>query len=442
MFSTGTVKHFVRRPSGKGGKPVGNGFGEKLRAERLERGLTQAELGKDLYSPSYISLLETGRREPTAEVIEELARRLELAPKALEAWSQPITVSDAEYVLAGLYARQAWDLRDYQLAASHAAAAAKIALEGKNTSAWWNMTYMQAECLMKQGNLQECQRIIQHLLEHPMATESVGLGVRARQMLAAVCHGQGQLSVAVEHAMEAVRLSAQLPKNSTIIIGAHRALIGALAESGRLDEAWKYCQAMIDHVDELSMSQLAGEVAWVVGNVAFMRHDYTEGVKHHERAARLLSPANDIELWARFNKASAAVRLSSGIVEPETLSSIERAELAFSIVGGTKSDELEVAFIRARWLYLTGDIVAAVEKLREIHAERASLAKHTAGEVSLLLGKSLKAAGESEEALVHLEEAQKAFSAAGAADRVQQAMDAVLEIKLAQQRAAAAAKAS
>jgi len=421
---------------------VGNGFGEKLRAERLERGLTQAELGKDLYSPSYISLLETGRREPTAEVIEELARRLELAPKALEAWSQPISVSDAEYVLAGLYARQAWDLRDYPLAASHAATAAQIALDGRNTSAWWNMTYMQAECLMKQGNLQECQRIIRHLLEHPMATESVGLGIRARQMLAAVSHGLGQLSAAVDEAKEAVNLCSQLPKGSTLIIGAHRALIGALAESGRLDEAWKYCQDMNENVDEHSMSQLAGEVAWVIGNVAFMRHDYQEGIKHHERAARLLSPANDIELWARFNKASAAVRLSSGIVEPETLSSIERAELALSIVGGNKSDQLEVAFIRARWLYLTGDIVAAVEKLREIHGERASLAKHTAGEVSLLLGKSLKAAGESEEALIHLQEAQKAFSAAGAADRVQQALDAVLEIKLAQRRAANAAKAS
>jgi transcriptional regulator with XRE-family HTH domain len=421
---------------------VGNGFGEKLRAERLERGLTQAELGKDLYSPSYISLLETGRREPTAEVIEELARRLELAPKALEAWSQPISVSDAEYVLAGLYARQAWDLRDYPLAASHAATAAQIALEGKNTSAWWNMTYMQAECLIKQGNLQGCQKIVQHLLEHPMATESVGLGVRARQMLAAVCQGQGQLSVAVDHAMEAVKLCARLPRGSTLIIGAHRALIGALAESGRLDEAWKFCQDMNDHVDEHSMSQLAGEVAWVIGNVAFMRHDYPEGIKYHERAAKMLSPANDIELWARFNKASAAVRLSSGIVEPETLSSIERAELALSIVGGNKTDQLEVAFIRARWLYLTGDIVAAVEKLREIHAERSALAKHTAGEVSLLLGKSLKAAGEAEEAMVYLEEAQKAFSAAGAQDRVQQALDAVLEIRLAQQRAAAAAKAS
>ncbi|HJW01221.1 MAG TPA: helix-turn-helix transcriptional regulator [Arthrobacter sp.] len=420
---------------------MGNGFGEKLRAERLERGLTQAELGKDLYSPSYISLLETGRREPTAEVIEELARRLELAPKALEAWSQPISVSDAEYVLAGLYARQAWDLRDYPLAATHAATAAQIALEGKNTSAWWNMTYMQAECLIKQGNWQECQKIMQHLLEHPMATESVGLGVRARQMLAGICQGQGQLSTAVDHAMEAVKLCAKLPRGSTLIIGAHRALIGALAESGRLDEAWKYCQAMNDQVDEHSMSQLAGEVAWVIGNVAFMRHDYAEGIKYHERAAKMLSPANDIELWARFNKASAAVRLSSGIVEPETLSSIERAELALSIVGGNKTDQLEVAFIRARWLYLTGDIVAAINKLREIHAESDALAKHTAGEVSLLLGKSLKAAGEAEEALVYLEEAQKAFSAAGASDRVQQALDAVLEIRLAQQRAAKASKA-
>ena len=82
--------------------------------------------------------------------------------------------------------------------------------------------------------------------------------------------------------------------------------------------------------------------------------------------------------------------------------------------------------------------MAAVQKLREIHAEREALARHTAGEVSLLLGKALKAAGESAEALVYLEEAQKEFSAAGASDRVQQALDAVLEIKLAQRRAEAA----
>jgi tetratricopeptide (TPR) repeat protein len=302
------------------------------------------------------------------------------------------------------------------------------------------MTYMQAECLLRHGNLQDCQHIIQRLVEHPMAQESAGLGVRARQMLAAVLQRQGQLSAAVDQAIEAMKLAEQLPPSSTIITGALRVLIGALAESGRLDEAWTHCQVLATQVDEESMPQLAGEVAWVVGNVAFMRHDYAEGVKEHERAARLLSPANDIEMWARFNKASAAVRLQAGIVEPETLASIERAELAFSIVYEMKSDELEVAFIRARWLYLTGDIVAAIQKLREVHSQRDALAKHTAGEVSLLLGKSLKAAGEADEALIFLQEAQKSFSSAGAQDLIQQALDAMLEIRLAQQRTDAAAK--
>ena len=111
--------------------------------------------------------------------------------------------------------------------------------------------------------------------------------------------------------------------------------------------------------------------------------------------------------------------------------------MALSIVGGNKTDQLEVAFIRARWLYLTGDIPAAVDKLREIYEDRKVLARHTSGEVSLLLGKSLKAAGETAEALHFLEEAQHDFSAAGASDRVQQAMDAVLEIRLAERRAAA-----
>ena len=210
-------------------------------------------------------------------------------------------------------------------------------------------------------------------------------------------------------------LCAQLPKGSTLIIGALRALIGALAESGRLDEAWKYCQAMNDQMDEHSMSQLAGEVAWVIGNVAFMRHDYPEGIKYHERAGQLLSPANDIDLWARFNKASAAVRLSSGIVEPETLSAIERAELALSIVGGNKTDQLEVAFIRARWLYLTGDIVAAVQKLREIHAERRRPGQAHGRRSVAAAGQVAQGRRASPtEALVYLEEAQKEFSAAGA----------------------------
>ncbi|WP_372498047.1 helix-turn-helix domain-containing protein [Sinomonas terrae] len=59
---------------------MGERFGTQLRAERTARGLSQTQLGGEEHSPSYICLLEIGRREPTPEIIAELAARLELAP--------------------------------------------------------------------------------------------------------------------------------------------------------------------------------------------------------------------------------------------------------------------------------------------------------------------------------------------------------------------------
>jgi transcriptional regulator with XRE-family HTH domain len=62
---------------------VTNDFGRKLRALRRQRGLTQAELGGDEMSTSYVSLLEAGKRRPTVELALRLAARLDVAPTVL-----------------------------------------------------------------------------------------------------------------------------------------------------------------------------------------------------------------------------------------------------------------------------------------------------------------------------------------------------------------------
>jgi transcriptional regulator with XRE-family HTH domain len=62
---------------------VTNDFGRKLRALRRQRGLTQAELGGDEMSTSYVSLLEAGKRRPTVELALRLAARLDIAPTVL-----------------------------------------------------------------------------------------------------------------------------------------------------------------------------------------------------------------------------------------------------------------------------------------------------------------------------------------------------------------------
>ncbi|HKN52154.1 MAG TPA: helix-turn-helix transcriptional regulator [Amycolatopsis sp.] len=85
-----------------------NDFGRKLRALRRQRGLTQAELGGDEMSTSYVSLLEAGKRRPTVELALRLAARLDVAPAVLlDAADLPADETDGLSVLDLRYAELA-----------------------------------------------------------------------------------------------------------------------------------------------------------------------------------------------------------------------------------------------------------------------------------------------------------------------------------------------
>jgi transcriptional regulator with XRE-family HTH domain len=58
-------------------------FGERLRRHREQAGLSQAALAGDDLHPSYVSLLESGRRRPTPAAIQVLATRLGLTVEEL-----------------------------------------------------------------------------------------------------------------------------------------------------------------------------------------------------------------------------------------------------------------------------------------------------------------------------------------------------------------------
>ena len=58
-------------------------FGGRLRQVRLNAGLSQADLALGLMSPSHISLMESGRRSPSPELLEQLSERLGVTPEYL-----------------------------------------------------------------------------------------------------------------------------------------------------------------------------------------------------------------------------------------------------------------------------------------------------------------------------------------------------------------------
>jgi transcriptional regulator with XRE-family HTH domain len=59
-----------------GGALPSSPIGRRVRELRHKLGLTQAELAGDDYSAAYVSTIETGRRTPSAGVLEYLAARL------------------------------------------------------------------------------------------------------------------------------------------------------------------------------------------------------------------------------------------------------------------------------------------------------------------------------------------------------------------------------
>ena len=61
----------------------GGAFGERLRAARLAAGLSQRDLAGDELHSSYVSLLESGHRPPTVQVVTILAKRLGVTPDEL-----------------------------------------------------------------------------------------------------------------------------------------------------------------------------------------------------------------------------------------------------------------------------------------------------------------------------------------------------------------------
>ncbi|WP_233091962.1 hypothetical protein [Arthrobacter sp. MSA 4-2] len=346
-------------------------------------------------------------------------------PKVVKALQE----TPGEQVLLELQARSAWNQRDYELARRIAEQAAGLAADLNDDNAWWNMTFLQAECLRKQGLMNESVIVGRSLQNHPVTAQSTALAVRVATLVSFALQGCGALREAVAEARGAAAQASLAPGQQELHIEAQNALIAALADSDQLTDAWTECLVLADLLEENASKQTAGMSYWAIGNVAFLLQRVEDGTKYHRLAADNLSPTNDLDLWARFNRASAALRLAAGVVEPETLECIDRAEMASSIVGGSERDRLELALTRAHWLVLTGQFDAAIERLRAVTSQESLLATHTAAEARFLLGQAYNARHIELEALLNLEASEQLFVQSGANDRAAAARQLIHQVQ-------------
>lgn len=325
------------------------------------------------------------------------------------------------YVTAELQAREHWASHAFIEAATSARSAAEIALNAGDAESWWSMTFFQAESLLAAGLFEECADVAGVLISQPRHSGE-RMQARVRILLSKAWQGAGLLEKAAEEAMAAANLMAG-DSDDEVSVTASLALIAALGESGRLDEAWTESLNLASVISSEVDEQLLGNVYWAVGNVAFLSSRVDEGLRFHDLAAGTLSPGRNLEVWARFNNASAAMRLAADVADSATLRCIERAELATDVIGGSEENVLLQKLNRGHWNFLAGDPAAAVQLLDDVCEREDVLQPHTLGEACLLLGRAQKALGDGPAADRNLLKAAIYFEAAGAKQRADQARD-------------------
>ena len=325
----------------------------------------------------------------------------------------------AAYAAAELRARDYRANHDFSEAAESAREAAEIARNDGDTDSWWSMTYFRAQNYLSDADFEGCAAAASKLVEN---TRHISPQSRAQVhiLMAQARQGSGLLDSAAAEARTAMELAGD-ESDVEINVRARQALIAALADSGKLAEAWSESKGLASVISEELDEQLAGKAFWVIGNVAFLCDKSDEGLRYHELAASTFSPARDLNVWAKFNKASAAMRLAANIADSDTLRCIERAELATDVIGGGEIDLLLLKRNRAHWSYLAGDAASAVAILEDICT--ATTASQVLGDAWFLLARSYLAMGDKDAARQSLLEAAIHFESAGAPDRAQQARD-------------------
>lgn len=344
-------------------------FGHQLRESRLHRGMSQVALGGDRYSGSYISHLESGRRAPTAQVIEFLSRRLgvsalEWGINAPSATTGPVGDRPGPDIIENLLiAERARSDRDWVAAAAHAEKAAAGAAAAGDSVRHWEATYVVAQAMFAGAQFAAAAEMARTLAEHEAAREFPVARAQALSLASVAYRSSDRLGWAVAYAARAVEAASSAPP--IILAEALMALVSALSEAGHTaGEVADYVARLEVISPRLTSDHSRGMVAWAIGTAAFKSQDVARGLAWHEQAKALLDPQRDLRLWLRFHRAAANCRLDAGLTEgvPELLSV---SATALEIIGNPL-DVVELRQTRARLALLQGDPATAMTLIRSV----------------------------------------------------------------------------
>jgi transcriptional regulator with XRE-family HTH domain len=275
---------------------MGSTLGQRLRVLRNERGFSQADLAGDLVSPSYVSLIESGKRLPEREVLEGLARRLGCSPLFLESGLVPEEVTEQRLRLQ--FAEIALANGSTQEAHQQFAELAALPSREISLGAIWGLARAE-EAL---GNLHTALTLRDSLLEASRAGEPGAPALLSLLMSRCRLYQEaGDFARSIEVGEEALREIRELGLEGTEEgIKLASTLVGAYHGRGDLFSAQHLARQVIERAEELGSRTAQGAAYWNASAVAAARGELTLALELATRTLALLSESSQDRSLARM----------------------------------------------------------------------------------------------------------------------------------------------
>lgn len=387
-------------------------LGERIRQLRMSRGLSQTALGEGRYSGSYISHIESGRRQPGADVLGFIASRLGMPVSEL----RPPGFGAADVDVATLLsaARRLLESHRWDEAVRTAQQASRLASTLEEDSRRWEADFLLASALMSSGRYDDAAALAVLLAERPVVAGADDLRAEARTLASRAFRASGRLADAAQQAASAVADGQQ--GSRALLSAALIAQLGALVSAGRWEDVDQVETRLGKLIDQLDGPDFV-KAAWALGNTAFSRGDQVTGLSWHSRAAERCDPRIDPRVWARLHLSTAHFLLLTQGDPADARGHLEASAPIIRLLGNA-GDVADLRLEQAKLHGRLGEHDQGVSLLRHLCEESATLGDvRLEAEIREALAEALAGVGDAPGARVQLRAAAVCFERAQAPQR-------------------------
>ncbi|MFY1669647.1 helix-turn-helix domain-containing protein [Plantactinospora sp. WMMB334] len=394
-------------------------FGRRLREIRLRSGLSQSELAEGVANPSYVSMLESGKRTPSLEIVLLLSRRLSVSPSELTGTDLTGAESEAgrrddDYLSLQLRARSAMELGDAEGARDAFAQIYRRAAAG--TDAYWMTSAgLSLESVLQSLGEDGARFELLEELERITRQQVSDVRLRVLTSLADVAWDTGRLRRAeqiIRDALDLLRTEGR--EGTTEHIRALGMLVVLRCDLGEVEGVDALVDLMIESATRVGRPVTIGWAHWSAAVGYAVIENVERAVAHLTRAEELADGFLNRGEWVWFCRSAASILLSAGASLARVRAYVEQAEGALRH-HSQPGQRLRLSVVTARYELASGDPASAERRCVDLLASTdPQLTPVDRARVLELHARALATLERPEPAIEQLRAAAQAYEAMGA----------------------------